>query len=75
MFNPETQIDKFDKKGTYLDRWIAEGKSNPSDTALSFFDAIPESWNMSAEDRYPGPIVTADEGRKRALHAYENRDF
>ena len=75
VFNPETQLDKFDKNGDYIARWIAEGKSNPSDTALSYFDAIPESWSMSPSDRYPDPIVGMSEGRQRALDAYENRDF
>ncbi|WP_147124702.1 cryptochrome/photolyase family protein [Shimia ponticola] len=75
VFNPVTQLDKFDKNRTYVSRWIAEGRSNPSDTALSYFDAIPESWNMSADDDYPKPVVAADEGRKRALNAYEKREF
>ncbi len=75
VFNPVTQLDKFDKNRDYVRRWIAEGRSNPHDDALSYFDAIPKSWNMSATDTYPNPVVAADEGRKRALSAYENRDF
>ncbi|MXQ07148.1 deoxyribodipyrimidine photo-lyase [Alphaproteobacteria bacterium GH1-50] len=75
VFNPVTQIDKFDKDRTYLKRWLAEEYSRPTKTALSYFDAIPESWNMSPDDEYPEPIVPHDEGRKRALDAYENRDF
>ncbi|MEM6386200.1 MAG: deoxyribodipyrimidine photo-lyase [Pseudomonadota bacterium] len=75
VFNPETQLDKFDKHGDYTDRWIAEGKQNPSDTALSYFDAIPESWGLSAADPYPQPVVSMADGRARALKAYENRSF
>ncbi|MBV0912205.1 cryptochrome/photolyase family protein [Anianabacter salinae] len=75
VFNPVTQLDKFDKDRAYVDRWIAEGRSNPSRDALAYFDAIPESWPMAPGDSYPDPVVTADEGRKRALAAYENRDF
>jgi len=30
---------------------------------------------MTARDQYPDPIIPADEGRKRALAAYESRDF
>lgn len=75
VFNPETQIDKFDPQGEYTRAWIAEGQDNPPDTALAYFDAIPESWGMLPGDSYPDPIVRADEGRKRALAAYENRDF
>ncbi|MEL7092628.1 MAG: deoxyribodipyrimidine photo-lyase [Pseudomonadota bacterium] len=75
VFNPVTQLDKFDKNRDYVSRWIAEGRRNPHADALSYFDAIPRSWNMSPQDVYPSPIVPADQGRKRALTAYENRDF
>ncbi|MGP6088802.1 cryptochrome/photolyase family protein [Antarctobacter jejuensis] len=75
VFNPVTQREKFDPKRRYVDRWIAEGQKSPSDEALSYFDAIPQSWTMQPGDDYPDPIVSADEGRKRALSAYENRGF
>ena len=75
VFNPVTQLDKFDKDRAYTDRWIAEGKSNPAEDALDYFRAVPESWNLSPDADYPDPVVTADEGRKRALDAYENRGF
>ncbi|SEL19978.1 deoxyribodipyrimidine photo-lyase [Roseivivax marinus] len=75
VFNPETQLDRFDKKRAYVNRWIAEGQKSPPDEALAYFDAIPRSWAISPDDAYPDPIVEAGEGRKRALAAYENRDF
>ncbi|MEL6449924.1 MAG: deoxyribodipyrimidine photo-lyase [Pseudomonadota bacterium] len=75
VFNPVTQLDKFDKNRDYVTRWIAEGRSNPHNDALSYFDAIPQHWGMSPDDTYPDPIVAADEGRKIALSAYENRKF
>ena len=76
MFNPETQAEKFDRDGTYRRRWIAEGQSRPTKTALSYFDAIPRSWNLSPDDAYPEePVVGMKEGRKKALEAYEARDF
>ncbi|WP_299688523.1 deoxyribodipyrimidine photo-lyase [uncultured Tateyamaria sp.] len=75
VFNPVTQLDKFDKNRAYVSRWIAEGRSNPHEDALDYFDAIPRAWGLSPSDTYPAPIVAADEGRKRALSAYENRDF
>lgn len=75
VFNPVTQLDKFDPDRIYDKRWIAEGRRTPTDTALSYFDAIPRSWSMSPDDTYPDPIVPHDEGRKRALSAYENRTF
>ncbi|MFK7837501.1 MAG: deoxyribodipyrimidine photo-lyase [Sulfitobacter sp.] len=75
VFNPVTQLDKFDLKRAYVSRWIAEGRSNPHADALAYFDAIPRSWNLTPQDDYPSPIVAADVGRKRALAAYENRGF
>ncbi len=74
VFNPVTQLDKFDKNHAYKARWIAEGYANPSETALSYFDAIPRRWHLSPSDRYPHPIVTPEEGRNRALDAYRNRE-
>ncbi|KNG95456.1 cryptochrome/photolyase family protein [Pseudaestuariivita atlantica] len=75
VFNPVTQLDKFDKDRAYVGRWLAEPYSKKAPEALSYFDAIPRSWNMSPDDDYPQPVVAADEGRKRALNAYEKRDF
>ncbi|HBZ44745.1 MAG TPA: deoxyribodipyrimidine photolyase [Maritimibacter sp.] len=74
IYNPETQIDKFDKDHVYLDAWIAEGQENPPETALDYFDAIPKSWTLSPRGNYPDrPIVGLKEGREAALEAYENR--
>ena len=75
VFNPLTQLDKFDKNRYYASRWIAEGYSTPHADALAYFDAIPAQWNMSASDSYPAPIVDAAEGRKRALDAYASKPF
>ncbi len=75
VFNPVTQLDKFDKDHAYAYRWIAEGQLAPPETALSYFDAVPERWGLSPKDLYPDPVVAADQGRKIALNAYENRGF
>jgi deoxyribodipyrimidine photo-lyase len=75
VFNPVTQLDKFDKDRAYVSRWIAEEYEHPHEDALAYFKAIPRQWNMLATDPYPDPIVPPDEGRKRALSAYENRSF
>ncbi|MEM9524002.1 MAG: deoxyribodipyrimidine photo-lyase, partial [Pseudomonadota bacterium] len=75
IFNPITQLDKFDADRDYTTRWIAEGHSRPAPEALQYFDAIPESWPISPRDPYPDPIVTVGDGRERALAAYENRGF
>jgi deoxyribodipyrimidine photo-lyase len=75
VFNPVTQLDKFDKDRAYVKRWIAEEQAKPSATALSYFDAVPRSWGLRPGQKYPAPVVPADEGRKIALSAYENRTF
>ena len=73
VFNPDTQLDKFDADRTYTRAWIAEGHGRPSATALSYFDAIPRAWNLRPDAPYPPPVVALDVGRKRALDAYQSR--
>ena len=75
VFNPVTQLDKFDKNREYVDRWIAEGRSQPHADALRYFDAVPERWAIKPTDDYPAPVVSAEDGRKAALDAYSNRGF
>lgn len=76
VFNPVTQLDKFDKDRAYTTRFIAELSDDPPAEALSFYDAIPRHWPMARGDTYPDkPIVGPKEGRERALEAYGNRDF
>lgn len=75
VFNPETQVEKFDKNGAYRRAWIAEGQTDPPETALAFYDAIPRHWQLSPSLDYPDPIVSAAVGRRNALDAYENRGF
>ena len=75
VFNPDTQLDKFDKHRDYASRWVAEGRANPHSDALAFFDAIPRRWNLSQTDPYPAPVVSLETGRKRALDAYQDRGF
>ncbi|SLN71852.1 cryptochrome/photolyase family protein [Roseisalinus antarcticus] len=75
VFNPETQVDKFDRDGEYRRRWIAEGQGSPPRTALDYFEAIPRCWGLGPGDGYPDPVVSAKDGRRRALDAYSDRDF
>jgi deoxyribodipyrimidine photo-lyase len=71
IFNPETQAGKFDAKRMYRRHWIAEGRADPTEDALSYFDAVPRSWNLSPDDPYPSePVVGLAEGRQRALDAF-----
>ncbi len=76
VFNPDLQAEKFDPDHIYRRRFLAESYPDPSDTALSYFAAIPRNWSINAHGPYPHtPIVSATEGRNRALKAYEERDF
>ena len=75
VFNPETQLDKFDRGRDYASRWIAEGRANPHRDALAFFEAAPRAWNLAPDDSYPDPIISLSKGRERALEAYKARDF
>lgn len=72
VFNPETQLARFDPQGIYTQAWIAEGQTAPPASALAYFDAIPPSWGLSPEDAYPMPVVDLAAGRRRALAAYED---
>ncbi|SIS69888.1 cryptochrome/photolyase family protein [Phaeovulum vinaykumarii] len=72
IFNPATQATKFDPHGRYRRAWIAEGQPAPPDTARAYFDAVPRAWNLSPDRPYPRPLVALDEGRRRALAAYEH---
>ncbi|MBP0481839.1 cryptochrome/photolyase family protein [Sagittula salina] len=75
VFNPVTQRERFDRHCVYVNRWIAEGRTRPSQEALSYFDAVPENWRLSPGDAYPRPVVDVKEGRARALEAYAMRAF
>ncbi len=73
IFNPDTQAEKFDPKGAYRRRWLAEASSEPPETALQFFDACPKSWDMRRDHSYPKPLVPLAEGRQRALDVYQKQ--
>lgn len=62
IFNPETQAEKFDRKGVYRNHWL-RGQG-----ARDFAAAIPESWTIRDG---PDPMVGLAEGRARALDAYQ----
>ena len=75
VFNPNTQLEKFDGKHEYRDRWLAEFSGKNSPKALSCFDAIPKKWKLAPEMKYPAPVVDLSQGRVAALDAYKNREF
>jgi deoxyribodipyrimidine photo-lyase len=71
IFNPQGQAEKFDEKRVYRNSYLNAGCEG-SERALSFFDAIPKSWNLSCKDSYPKPLIDLKVGRERALLAYKS---
>ena len=74
VFNPAGQAEKFDGKGAYQRRFIAELAREPGPEALGFFDAVPRAWGLRPGQSYPKAVVDLAEGRARALAAYAGRN-
>jgi deoxyribodipyrimidine photo-lyase len=74
VFNPATQAETYDPKGTYRHRFIAEGSADPHPDAMAYFDAVPKSWALDPKAPYPEPILSLAEGRARALASYGARN-
>ena len=74
VFNPAGQAAKFDPRGVYQRRFIAELARDPGPEALGFFRAVPRSWGLDPRAPYPAPVVDVAEGRARALAAYAARN-
>jgi deoxyribodipyrimidine photo-lyase len=72
IFNPDGQLEKFDPKGHYVRSWLAEGQSNPPQTATDFFAATPMSWELQPEMPRATALVDLKAGRERALNAYHD---
>jgi deoxyribodipyrimidine photo-lyase len=74
IFNPATQVEKFDADRAYRRRFIAEMSPRPGPDALAFFAAAPISWQMDPKAPYPKPLIDLAEGRALALAAYGARN-
>jgi deoxyribodipyrimidine photo-lyase len=73
VFNPAGQAEKFDPKGDYRRRFIAELSPRPDRDALDWFAAVPRSWGLDPEAPYPAPVIDLATGRARALAAFAAR--
>lgn len=73
IFNPAAQAAKFDADGRYRRRWVAEMSRQAGPDALSYFAAVPRSWQLRPDAPYPLPLVDLAGGRARALAAYGGR--
>ena len=74
VFNPDGQAERFDSGGTYRRRWLAEPEASPSPEALSYFAAVPKTWQLDPRAPYPARLVALAVGRNRALAAYGARN-
>jgi deoxyribodipyrimidine photo-lyase len=78
VFNPAGQAEKFDARGDYRRRFIAELSrpplQPPEPEALAFFEAAPRAWGLDPAQPYPSPVISLAEGRTRALAAYGARN-
>jgi deoxyribodipyrimidine photo-lyase len=70
IFSPLRQGERFDPEGTYVKRWVPELARVPA-------RAVHQPWTLAPMERrttcpdYPPPLVDLDEGRARALAAFE----
>ena len=63
MFNPTTQLQKFDPDGEYVHRWVPE-LEGLSGTQLA------EPWKHGGAPGYPEPVVDHKRERERAMERY-----
>ncbi len=74
VFNPMLQGRTFDPEGSYARRWVPELAEMPAEHIHAPWEA-PESVlrkaGVALGVNYPFPIVTHEQGRERALKAYE----
>ena len=74
IFNPVLQGAKFDPEGTYVRRWVPELAKLPDKHIHQPWDApaaVLEAAGMTLGRDYPHPIIALDEGRARALAAFD----
>lgn len=70
VFNPSSQSERFDPKGTYIRKWVPELKDVDSKSIHSPWDH-PDLKEVAKENGYPEPIVDYKMGRQRALDVYK----
>ncbi|MEO3430641.1 deoxyribodipyrimidine photo-lyase [Pelagibius sp. CAU 1746] len=74
IFNPVTQGEKFDPKGTYIRRWVPEISGLPDNLLHKPWEASKEELKkagIALGETYPQPLVDHKAARARALAGYE----
>lgn len=66
IFNPTTQSEKFDPEGTFIRRYVPE-LSHLSNKVIH----APYEYSGGFNLKYPKPIVSHSDARKKVLEAYE----
>lgn len=69
IFNPTTQLERFDNQGDYIRRWIPELKKLESP---NIFQPYKYNDDLFFSNTYPKPVVEHDVARKKALLAYRS---
>jgi deoxyribodipyrimidine photo-lyase len=69
VFNPVTQAEKFDPKGTYIAQWVPELAAVPVPLRFAPWQK-PDVMSRVAPDYPRRPLVDLAEGRESALAAY-----
>ena len=74
IFNPWLQSVKYDKKGSYIRKWVPELKGIQDDKAIH--NPYERGYGQIAEKNgYPKPIVNHQECRERALDRYKEAKY
>ncbi|MCB1783434.1 MAG: deoxyribodipyrimidine photo-lyase [Alphaproteobacteria bacterium] len=74
IFNPVTQGEKFDPKGTYVRKYVHELREMPADYIHKPWDApqgICAMANLHLGENYPRPLVDLKASRDKALECYQ----
>ena len=74
IFNPMSQGEKFDPQGDYVRQWIPEIADLPNRVIHRPWEATREVLGKAGVvlgETYPEPIVIHEDGRRRALAAFE----
>jgi deoxyribodipyrimidine photo-lyase len=69
IFNPETQADKFDPDRAYRRHWLHPSGRGSAD----FLEAAPKIWGLHPRISRPKPMISLQDGRARALDAWQHR--
>ena len=73
IFNPITQGKKFDASGDYVRKWCPELAKLPNNLIHTPWEATPIELRLAGitlGKDYPEPVITHEDGRKKALDAY-----